>query len=359
MDAAMVRWQNLLVDHGFAGRTIPKEYGGFGKPLDPIELTIIADEFAREGLYTGIHDAGTGLLVPTLLEAGTAAQCEKWVGSTIRGETIWCQGYSEPDAGSDLTSLRTRAQLEGDEFIINGRKIWTSCATWADMMFMLCRTEDIQGAGGISCLILPMTSKGIHVRPIEAMTGHQSFAEVTFDNVRVPVANLVGERGAGWSVAAVTLKHERLMLGSAAKLESRLQFIQSLLSSNEHLRQNKHVYQELVLKLIELQAEVMAAKYQNLRMLTCASRGEDLGVGEFITKLNGTTLAFRISELGTDVLGLSGMRYGPDLSNVEEPSAWYGDYMHELGLMIGGGTSQIQKNIIAERGLGLPGERKL
>ena len=223
VDAAMVRWQNLLVDHGFAGRTIPKEYGGFGKPLDPIELTIIADEFAREGLYTGIHDAGTGLLVPTLLEAGTAAQCEKWVGSTIRGETIWCQGYSEPGSGSDLAAAKTHARAEDGHFIINGQKIWTSSAHFADMMFLLCRTETEKGKhGGLSYLLVPMSAPGIDVRPLVTMTGRAEFNETFLTDVRVPIDQIVMRRGDGWHVANVTLRYERLLLGDPNKLTYRL-----------------------------------------------------------------------------------------------------------------------------------------
>ena len=180
-------WQRLLIEHGYAARTIPKEYGGFGGTADILKSRIIAEEFIAAGLPMGMANQGISMLVPTLLELGTEEQKQRWIGPTLRGEVIWCQGYSEPGAGSDLASLSTRAVEDGDDFVINGQKIWTSTAAQADMIFCLVRTEpDKPKHEGISYLLFSMKTPGIEVRPLVTMTGRAEFNEVFFTDVRVP-----------------------------------------------------------------------------------------------------------------------------------------------------------------------------
>src|SRR5690348_12602054 len=226
-------WQKLLIAHGYAARTIPKEYGGYGAEPDVLKSRIIAEEFIALGLPMGMAGQGISMLVPTLLELGSEEQKKKFIGPTLRGEIIWCQGYSEPGAGSDLASLSTRAVEDGDDFVINGQKIWTSTAAQADMIFCLVRTEaDKPKHEGISYLLFSMKTPGIEVRPLVTMTGRAEFNEVFFTDVRVPETQIVLGRGKGWYVANVTLKHERSMIGDAGKLNQRLEQIIALLKSN-------------------------------------------------------------------------------------------------------------------------------
>ena len=213
-------WQKKLIENGYAARTIPKEYGGFGAQPDLLRSIIIDEEFARAGVSRGIGGQGASMLVPTLLEHGTEAQKRAYVGPTIRGEVLWCQGYSEPGSGSDLASLQTRAVEDGDDYVINGQKIWTSTAREAQMMFALVRTEpDARKHEGISYLVFPMSTPGIEIRPLHTLTGHAEFNEVFFSDVRVPKSSLVGRRGEGWKIANTTLFHERNMLASSALLD--------------------------------------------------------------------------------------------------------------------------------------------
>ena len=239
-DQKALDWQKLLVDHGYVARTIPREYGGIGAEPDVLEAAVIASEFAAAGIYAGLTNQGISMLVPTLLEVGTEAQKRQWVEQTIRGDVIWCQGYSEPGAGSDLASLTTRGVLQDDHWIINGQKIWTSSAHYADMMFLLCRTEpDKPKHEGISYLLLSMQTPGIEVRPLRTMTGRAEFNEVFFTDVRVPEDQIVLGRGKGWYVANVTLKHERSMIGNAEKMTHRLEQVIALLQDERAARRRR------------------------------------------------------------------------------------------------------------------------
>jgi alkylation response protein AidB-like acyl-CoA dehydrogenase len=354
-------WQRLLLEHGYFARNIPKAYGGFGLPMDVLELAVIAEEINKAGVYPGIMNQGISMLVPTLLEVGTEAQCANWIEPTIRGEMIWCQGYSEPGSGSDLAAARTSAVVEDGHFVINGQKIWTSSAHYADMMFLLCRTEpDKPKHQGLSYLLVPMRTPGIEVRPLVTMTGRATFNETFFTNVRVPVDQIVMGRGDGWHVANVTLKYERLLLGDANKLSSRLERVRELMARTTLDGQRILDIPEYRDRLLRLQGEVMAAKYHGLRLLTEQARGEDSGLKRLIVKYHGTTIGYRLSSLAVDVLGAAGLAYDPqdEAAETDEATAWHIDNMYDIGLMIGGGSSNIQKNIIGERGLGLPREPK-
>jgi alkylation response protein AidB-like acyl-CoA dehydrogenase len=361
-DRKTLDWQRLLVEHGYVARTIPREYGGHGAPPDVLETAIIADEFSRAGLSPGIMNQGISMLVPTLLEVGSDAQRRRWIAPTIRGDIIWCQGYSEPGAGSDLASLQTRAVVDDGHFVINGQKIWTSSAHYADMMFLLCRTEpDRPKHAGISYLLVPMTTPGLEVRPLTTMTGRTEFNEVFFTDVRVPVDQIVMGRGDGWHVANVTLKHERAMLGDPNRLVQRVLRIRDLMTRTTVDGARVIDRPEFRDRLLRLQGEVMASRAHSLRLLTERARGEDSGVKQLLVKSFGTTLGHRLSALAVDVLGAAGLAYQPrgEAAEDDESTTWHIDYMYDVGLMIGGGSTQIQKNIIAERGLGLPREPKV
>jgi alkylation response protein AidB-like acyl-CoA dehydrogenase len=354
-------WQRLLLEHGFVARTIPKEYGGAGLPLDVLELAVIADELAKAGVDQGIKNQGISMLVPTLLEVGTEAQKRRWIEPTIRGDIVWCQGYSEPGSGSDLANARTSARVEDGQFVINGQKIWTSSAHYADMMFLLCRTEpDAPKHAGLSYLLVPMSAPGIEVRPLVTMTGRATFNETFFTDVRVPVDQIVMGRGDGWTVANITLKYERLLLGDANKIWARFERVGEMMERNEIDGRRFIDIPEYRDRLLRLQGEAMAAKYHGLRLLTEQAKGENSGLGRLIVKYHGTLLAYRLSSLAVDVLGAAGLAYDPDETIVEpdEATTWHVDNMYDIGLIIGGGSSNIQKNIIGERGLGLPREPK-
>jgi alkylation response protein AidB-like acyl-CoA dehydrogenase len=352
-------WQKLLIAHGYAARTIPKEYGGYGAEPDILKSRIIAEEFIALGLPMGMAGQGISMLVPTLLELGSEEQKKKFIGPTLRGEIIWCQGYSEPGAGSDLASLSTRAVEDGDDFVINGQKIWTSTAAQADMIFCLVRTEpDKPKHEGISYLLFSMKTPGIEVRPLVTMTGRAEFNEVFFTDVRVPKKDVVGQRGQGWYVANATLRHERGMLGDPNQAGTRLRALIELMQSEDV--DGRRLMDNPVMRdrLLKLQARVHAMEYHGLRLLTASLKGEDPGVARLIVKLMGCELNHQLAAFAIDALGELGMLYSgsPHLRN---GGNWQSSYMFDLGLIIGGGTAQIQKNIISERGLGMPREPKV
>ena len=360
-DQKTLDWQKRLVEHGYTARTVPQEYGGFGAQPDVMASAIIAAEFAQANIYAGLTNQGISMLVPTLLEVGTEQQKRDYIGPTIRGDIIWCQGYSEPGSGSDLANAQTKAELRDDSWIVNGQKIWTSSAHYADMMFLLCRTEPEKPKHeGLSYLLLSMRSPGLEVRPLKTMTGRSEFNEVFFTDVKVPAEQIVLGRGKGWYVANVTLKHERLMIGDATKMTHRLEQLIHLLHTVE-VEGTKLIHQPGYRdRLLRLQGEVLAWKAHNLRLLTEAAQGTDSGVKRMIVKYGGTMLGFRLSSLAVDALGAAGLPYEPQGEDAEDDDAttWNIDYIYDVGLMIGGGSSNIQKNIIGERGLDLPREPK-
>jgi alkylation response protein AidB-like acyl-CoA dehydrogenase len=351
-------WQKLLLEHGYAARTIPREFGGFGAEPDILESRIIAEEFTSAKAPTGLAGQGVSMLVPTLLEVGSDEQKRRWIPPTLAGEIIWCQGYSEPGAGSDLASISTSAVEDGDDFVINGQKIWTSTAAQADMIFCLVRTEpQAPKHAGISYLIFSMKSPGIEVRPLKTMTGHAEFNEVFFTDVRVPRSQIVGERGEGWRVANTTLGHERGMLGDPNAAETRLAAIIDLMreetAGGERLIDNP----VLLDRLMRLQARVLSMKFNALRLVSARLSGEPAMLVALVVKLQGCELNHQLAALAIDALGELGVLYG-ESPHLRDHGGWQQRYMFDLGLIIGGGTAQIQKNIISERGLGMPREPK-
>ncbi len=352
------QWQRMLIERGYTARTIPLAYGGHGGKPDVLKSRIIAEEFTRARAPGGLAGQGVSMLVPTLLEMGSEAQKQQWIPPTLNGEILWCQGYSEPGAGSDLANLQTRASEDGDEFVINGQKIWTSTAHEADMIFCLVRTEpDAPKHKGISYLLFPMDSPGIEVRPLVTMTGHAEFNEVFFTDVRVPMDSIVGERGQGWQVANATLKHERGMLGDPNTAGTRLAAVANLMQ--EETLDGLTLMQNPLLRdrLVRLQSRALAMQFNGLRLLTARSTGAPTGMAAMIVKLQGCELNHQIAALAIDALGELGVLYY-DSPHLRNRGLWQRSYMFDLGLIIGGGTAQIQKNIIAERGLGMPREPK-
>ena len=348
-------WQAKLIEHGYAARTIPKAYGGFGAEPDIIQSRIIAEEFIRAGLPPGMANQGISMLVPTLLEVGTEEQRQEYIKPTILGEMIWCQGYSEPGAGSDLASLRTKAEVEGDDWVINGQKIWTSSAHVADMCFILVRTEpEAPKHRGISYLLMPMDLDGIDIRPLVTMTGDATFNEVFLSDVRIPVQNIVGARGEGWRVANVTLKYECGMLGNPGQGQSAIKALEDLLQTETIGGERAMDNDAFRDRFIQLQARTLANKYHGMRLLSKSINKELPGTEELLVKLSATELAYDIFSLGVDVLGEFGALY--DESPYQHERDWQKSYLSSFVGIIGGGSANIQKNIISERGLGMPRE---
>ena len=353
-------WQKLLIEHGFAARTIPKEYGGYGAEPDIIKSRIIAEEFANARLNSGLGGQGISMLVPTLLEMGTEEQKQQFIKPTIHGEMVWCQGYSEPNAGSDLASLTTSAELDGDEWVVNGHKIWTSTAHMADWIFCLVRTEpDAPKHKGISFLLFKMDTPGIEIQPLVDMTGVANFNETFFTDVRVPKHQIVGARGEGWMVANAILGHERDSLGNPNVTLARLTALTELMKvetiDGERLIDNP-IYRD---RLMQIQGRVMAMQFNDLRILSSRiNKGQDARLARMVVKLQGTELRHDLEGLAIDIMGEVGLSYG-DNPHTRSSGSWQSQYMYFLGLIIGGGTSQIQKNIISERGLDMPREPKI
>ncbi|MBT4614976.1 MAG: acyl-CoA dehydrogenase [Gammaproteobacteria bacterium] len=358
-NAEAIAWQKILINNGYAARTIPAEYGGFGAEPDIIESRIIAEEFSNAQISTGLGGQGISMLTPVLLEMGTEDQKQQFIKPTIHGEMIWCQGYSEPSAGSDLASLTPKAELDGDEWVINGQKIWTSTAHLADWIFCLVRTEpEAPKHQGISFLLFSMDTPGIDIRPLVDMTGDANFNEVFFTDVRVPKDQIVGQRGQGWQVANAILGHERGSLAPPDAALSRLNGVIKLMNSEsvngERVIDNP-VFRD---RLMKIQGRLLAMKCNDMRLLSARiNKGQDAKLAGMIVKLLGTELRHELESLAIDVMGEIGIAYG-DNPYLRGNGSWQYQYMYFLGLIIGGGTSQIQKNIISERGLGMPREPK-
>ena len=353
-------WQKTLIENGYFARSIPKEYGGFGGESDVIKSRIAATEFSNAGIPGPMGGQGIDMLVPTLLELGTEEQKNKYIKPTLYGEMIWCQGYSEPNAGSDLASLQTKGELIDDQWVINGQKIWTSTAQYSQMMFCLVRTEpEASKHAGISYLLVPMDTHGLEIRPLVDMTLKAGFNEVFFTDVTIPADNIVGNRGEGWAVANATLGHERGSLANPNATMNRLNMLIDRMKketiNGETLIENP-IYRD---RLLQVQGKVMAFQSHALRVLSAKlNPGQDVKVGKMIQKLIGTELRHELEGLGIDIMGELGTLY-EDSPHLRDGGSWQFTYMYFLGLIIGGGTSQIQKNIISERGLGLPREPKV
>jgi alkylation response protein AidB-like acyl-CoA dehydrogenase len=347
----MREWHRQLYEAGYLALSWPKEYSG--QALDPVRQAIVNEEMVR-ARAPGAVGGGIPMLGPTLITWGTAEQKERYLPKVLTAEEIWCQGYSEPGAGSDLAALRTRAELSANEFVINGQKIWTSGAHHSDMMFCLVRTDpQAPKHRGISYLLIDMKTPGITVRPLVQMTGERGFNEVFFDNARVPRANLVGKINEGWIVANTTLFHERNALGSTTTTQTLFNRLKSL--AGVIIRDGRPLTQDPVFRqrLADLEIRVEAMKYHMLRQLSDSINGRNPGIAQLVNKLVGTELNHELSTTAMEVMGDYSMLARNDEFALDR-GFWPYEWMFSLGLVIGGGTSHIQKNIIAERGLRMP-----
>ena len=345
-------WQRKLYQAGYVAMGWPKQYGGHD--ADVMTQTIINEELVLARAPGLIGMMGVQMVGPTLMKWGNEEQKQRYLPKILTADEIWCQGYSEPGSGSDLASLKTRAELVGDEFIINGQKVWTSSAQFADWMFCLVRTDPAAPKHrGISYVLIDMKTPGITVRPLIQMTGDAGFNEVFFEDVRVPRKNLVGELNQGWQVANSTLAHERNMLGSTTRTQQMFNGVLRIAQTRQ--RYGRRAADDPVMRqrLADVQIRVEAMKLHSYRQLTDAVKGRPPGIGASVNKLVSTELNHDMASLAIELLG----SYGPlarNAKHVNERGIWPWEFMFTLGMIIGGGTSQIQKNIISERGLGMP-----
>ena len=352
---AVVRrqWDRTLYAGGYAGLSWPKEYGGRGATL--IEQVIYFEEIAGARAPEELNRAAKLLLGPTIIHHGTEEQKRRFLPRILSADDQWCQGFSEPNAGSDLASLSTRAVTDGDTLVVNGQKVWTSFATVADWIFMLVRTDpDAPKHKGITFLLADMRTPGITVRPIVQMTGSNEFCETFFDNVRVPIRNVLGGLNQGWQVAATALSHERGTLAFHRHAMMRLEFDELIDMAQRLKRHGRPVIEDPLVRqrLVQCHSELQMLRWTLYRNLTKRIQGEPAGAEGSIVKLYWSELYQRISELALEILGpASQIADGP---LAEEGGRWQHRFLKSRGDTIHSGTNQIQRNIIGERLLGLP-----
>jgi alkylation response protein AidB-like acyl-CoA dehydrogenase len=345
-------WQRRAYEAGYVGLGLPEAYGGV--PATLTQQVIMTQELVRARIPSFVGQMGVRMLAPTLVQYGSEEQKRRYIPQLLRAEEIWCQGYSEPNAGSDLASLQTRAEADGDDFVVNGQKIWTSGAHYADYCFLLVRTDpDAPKHRGISYLLVDMHSPGITVRPLKQMTGTSHFNETFFENVRVPRKNLVGELNRGWYHATTTLSFERTLLANSARTELFFDDMLALAGRSTYQGQPATRHPVMRQKIARLKIETEIAKLLFYRNLTTELRGGIPGPEASIMKLYSTELNHRICETALEIMGPYASLWH-DSPYVVDDGFWQHEHMYTRGLIIGGGTSQIQKNIIAERALGLP-----
>jgi alkylation response protein AidB-like acyl-CoA dehydrogenase len=358
LNEAAQLFRGRAIDAGFLYRNIPKKYGGSEQEPDVLKAQIIREVFGHAWAPQEARGIGTMMLVPTLLEKGEEWMKEKWVRPTITGEFNWCQGYSEPGAGSDLASLKTKGELVGDEWVINGQKIWTSGAQHSHFMFCLVRTEpEAQKHAGISYLLIDMKQPGIDVRPLRQMTGGADFNEVFLNDVRTPKDWIVGKRGEGWIVSRTTLKHERNSIGAAQQTRASLEGLVKLAKHSTIDGKPALESSEIRQGLARLEGYVRAHQYSGYRQLTKDAKGEEAGIISMMMKLFSTDIGHDVARIAMDLLGDEGMLSAGDPTLGLQPKGsqgWISRYMYTLGIAVAGGTANIQRNVIAERGLGLP-----
>ena len=351
------RWQRKLYDAGFAGINWPAEYGGRDATLD--EQLIFYEEYGRaDAPYVGVNFVGLLHGGPTLIAEGTPEQKERHVRRILRGEEVWCQGFSEPSAGSDLASLRTRAVRDGDHYVVSGQKIWTSHAQVADYAEMLVRTDpDAPKHAGITWLIMAMDSEGVEVRPLRTLHGESEFSELFLNNVRIPVENRVGDENDGWRVSNVTLRFERGTAFAADMIHLQRYTRELARLAKRTLRNGASAWEDRALRrdVGHLRAEIDALWMMVKHSVSEANRTGVPGVGASAVKLFYTDVYERATQLGLRLLGRGALEKDgaaglPSLN-------WVYRYKQAISVSIAGGSSQIQRNIIGERILGQPKDR--
>ncbi|MBC9179125.1 acyl-CoA dehydrogenase family protein [Pseudoroseomonas ludipueritiae] len=354
-DMALRRtFEDRLCAAGWSGLGWPEAEGGRGLPIELIAA--FHEEYARSGAPKGVNIIGHGILGPTLLLSGSEEQKRRFLPGILANTEIWCQGYSEPDAGSDLAALRTRAERDGAEYVVTGQKIWTSFAHIADWCFLLVRTDaSAPKHKGISFLLVDMKAPGITVRPIRQMDGQQEFNEVFFDGVRVPLANRVGEENAGWGIAMAAASFERAtyFIPRLVQMEEELRDLVAL--CRETLRDGRPLSDDPLVRdgLARSFLDMQALKLHARSMLAAAARHEQPGPEGSFIKLLWSESHQRLLDLALAVIGPEAA-LGPDEPSARRRRHWQHDHLWSRAETILAGTSEIQRNVVGERVLGLP-----
>ncbi|HJU11668.1 MAG TPA: acyl-CoA dehydrogenase [Candidatus Binataceae bacterium] len=350
-------WQRRLYQNGFLGMAWPKEYGGQG--ASQVEMAIFNEEVARFRAPGPLNVLGLSMAGPTIITHGTDEQKKRYLARILNCEEIWCQGFSEPNAGSDLASLKTRAELKGDEFIVNGQKVWTTLGHIADMCMLLVRTDpDAPKHRGLSYLLVEMRTPGITVKPLRQMTGESEFNEMFFDEVRVPRANLLGPLNEGWRVATTTLMNERGTSALATVMRYRIVFDEIVDLARSVQRNGQPATKDPMIRqqLAQFYADLEMMRFTAYRTFSRILKGGNPGPEGSISKLAWSELNQRMMELVMTLEGPASqlMRGSP---YAVESGRWQHHFLRSRANTIEAGTSEIQRNIIAERVLGLPRAR--
>ena len=357
-----VRWQQVLAARGWAGVNWPVEYGGTG--WTPVQKYIFSTECALENTPR-IVPFGLGMVGPVIYTFGTEAQKQRFLPDILASRVWWCQGYSEPNAGSDLASLQTRAVRDGDHYVVNGTKTWTTMAQFADWIFCLVRTggPELKPQAGISFLLIDMKTPGVRVSPIRLLDGTPEVNEVHFEDVRVPVENLVGEENRGWTCAKYLLTHERTGIAQVARSRVRMAELKRLAASTPAGHAGTLLEDPFFLRRVaELETELLALEYTELRTLANLSAGKSPGPASSILKIKGTEVAQALDEFFVEVAGLHALPFVPEQFGDTGSdrrvgpgtlAAAAGVYLNNRKASIYGGSNEIQRNIIAKEVLGL------
>ena len=356
-------WHRKLYEAGYVGMLWPKEYDGWGRT--PMQQAIVQDEMARLGAPPPINGLGIGFIGPTIIVHGTDWQKQRYLKKMLTAEEIWCQLYSEPNAGSDLASLKTRAEDQGDHFLVNGQKIWTSSGPIADWGILLARTDGKAAKHkGISCVLLHMRQPGVEVRPLRQITGSSLFSEVFMTNARAEKRDLIGNLNQGWEIAQTTLGWERGANSLGRVTRYAVAFNQLVRATKELRRGGKPLLEDAAVRarLGKAYAELEVQRYAALRVLSALQNSDSPGAASSITKLSYTEFEKRYFELALEILGPYGQLVSAreEFEDIDtssgEPGTWATAFLWSRAGTIYSGSSEIQKNIIGERVLGLPKE---
>ncbi len=346
------KWEQILGSKGWLATTWPKQYGGPG--WNATQRYIFDVERAKAGA-PGTSPFGVSMVGPVIFNFANQKQKDRWLPGIISGDTLWCQGYSEPNAGSDLASLKTSAKKEGDEYIVNGQKIWTTQAHWADMIFCLVRTDStVKKQQGISFLLIDMNTPGIEVRAIHSIDGHHHLNEVYFNDVRVPAENLVGQEGMGWTIAKFLLTHERTTIAGVADTKQEIERLKNALKNTRSGGGVRWDDPQARRRVAELEIDLMALEYTNFRTVASTDNGNPLGPESSGLKIKGTELQQQVSQAIVELGGPLSLAWDNEeaIGNMEFNKATR-RYNFLRACTIYGGTNEIQKNVIAKMLLGL------
>lgn len=342
------KWERLLGKQGWLALTWPKQYGGPG--WTATQRYIFDLERAMAGAPP-TSPFGVAMVGPVLYNFGSQEQKDRWLPGIVSGDTLWCQGYSEPNSGSDLASLKTRAERKDDHYLVNGQKIWTTQAHWADMMFCLVRTDPtVKQQNGISFLLIDMKTPGIEVRPIYSIDGHHHLNEVYFTDVRVPLENLVGQEGMGWTIAKFLLTHERTTIAGVADSHHEISRLKNAVAEAPGFLDKSQAR----LRIAELEIELMALEYTNFRTVAATDEGRPFGPESSGLKIKGTELQQKVSQAMVELGGMMSLTWdNPETVGSDTFNRATRRYNFLRACTIYGGSNEIQKNVLAKMLLGL------